>query len=56
MLFRADRLGVFEMNPKELFAVFGIGCKNCEHKDDCPNAFTEVSHHCGAYPGNQEGE
>ncbi len=41
------------MNPKELIKllIFGIGCRNCEYKDDCPNAFTEVSHYCGAYKG-----
>lgn len=43
------------MNPKELTAVFGKGCKNCEHKYDCPDAFTEVSHYCGAYREDQEG-
>lgn len=49
-------LGGNNINPKELTAIFGIGCKGCEYKGDCPDAFTEVSHHCGAYPGNQEGE
>lgn len=28
---------------------FGQGCKGCEYADKCPNAFTEISHHCGAY-------
>ena len=39
------------MNPKELFIVFGQGCKECEYANECPDAFTEVSHYCGAYKG-----
>ena len=29
--------------------LLGKGCIRCDEYDSCPNAFTEVSHHCGAY-------
>ncbi len=44
------------MNPKELIAVFGKDCKNCEYKYDCPDAFTELSHYCRAYWEDQKEE
>lgn len=34
--------------------IFGKECENCHEKDNCPNAFTTISHNCGAYNSESE--
>ena len=43
-----------EKDLKDVWPVFGLGCKNCEHHTKCADAFNIHSHYCGAYKEDNE--